>query len=200
MAKKSTKIKKAVRKVYTFFEKTHAPSVTIETPDSDLNDFVNHWLPEQTLRIGRRLRHVSSASARNALIDPVGAVYTDPSQVRHWYPVIFGQQEVCGYLPHGIPLFKGVVPGGINVIRHRDAATWAPPLLLYYIGETGDMAAQAVHGSFVSQPGAGAWLVESGYQGFLGQQIAVSATPGDRLQLFGDVENVEELVALEFLE
>jgi len=57
-----------------------------------------------------------------------------------------------------------------------------------------------VHGGFVRQAGAGAGLVKRRHQGLLFQQIAVAAVPGNRIQLFSDLENPEKLIALEFLE
>jgi len=131
-------VERAYAEVYRFREQEVAPLVRIETPDTELNHFVNHWLPEETLRIARTLRHSSCASERNAFLDAAGGLYVDPSLVRRWYPVIFRVQHEDGFMPHGVPLFPGVVPGGINAIPHRDVSVWPPPQLHFYISETGD--------------------------------------------------------------
>ncbi len=68
------------------------------------------------------------------------------------------------------------------------------------VGEAGDVAAEAVHGRLVGQPGAGRRLVEGRDQRLVLQQVAVAAVAGDRLELLGHLEDAEELVPLEVLE
>jgi hypothetical protein len=60
------------------------------------------------------------------------------------------------------------------------------------IRETGHVPAQAVHGGFVSQTGAGGRLVESRHHGLFGQNIGVATLARDRLQFTGDFENAEK--------
>ena len=68
------------------------------------------------------------------------------------------------------------------------------------IRETGHMPAQAVHGGFVRQAGAGGGLVESGHHGLLSEQVAVAAGFGDGLHFIGNFKDVEEFLTFEFFE
>jgi hypothetical protein len=67
------------------------------------------------------------------------------------------------------------------------------------VGKTEHMAAQAVHGGFMGQAGAGAGLIEGGQQGLVGQQVAVAAIAGNRLQVFSNLKDPEKLFALKIL-
>ena len=130
---------RAIKRVDAFLE-SRTPSVRIETPDVDFNHFVNHWLPQETLFCGRTLRGSLEPCARNAVQDAMGITYNDPASARHWYQIVLAQQDRNGWLPHGIPLRKGVASSEINQIPHRDMNVWAPPALYFYLAETGDMS------------------------------------------------------------
>ncbi len=68
------------------------------------------------------------------------------------------------------------------------------------IRETGHMPTQAVHGSFVRQAGAGARLVEGGYQGLVTAQIDIFPITGNIFHFAGNIEYVEELLPFELLQ
>ncbi len=70
----------------------------------------------------------------------------------------------------------------------------------FCIRKSGHMAAQAVHGGFVSQPGAGDGLVEGGHHGLLCEKITVAAGFGDGRHFIRNFEHVEKLLAFEFFE
>ena len=68
------------------------------------------------------------------------------------------------------------------------------------VGEAGDVPAQAVHGRFVGQAGAGGRLIERRDQGLFLQQVHVAPVARNRLHPFRDLEHAEELLPLEFFE
>lgn len=121
------------------FEEAHRPEVRIDTPDAELNHFVNHWLPKQTRFCGRTMRLSRGACARNALQDAMGLTYHDPLTAREWFVRIFAQQDANGWLRHGLTFAEGVRLTPINFIPHRDMNVWGPPVLHFYLRETGDL-------------------------------------------------------------
>jgi hypothetical protein len=57
-----------------------------------------------------------------------------------------------------------------------------------------------VHSSFVRQTGTRGRLIESRYQRFLSQKIAIAPTASNRFQFIGYFKYMKELVPFEFLE
>ena len=68
------------------------------------------------------------------------------------------------------------------------------------VGEAGDVAAQPVHGGLVGQAGAGRRLVEGRHHGLVLEHVDVATGAGDDFHLLRDAKDLEELVALEFLQ
>jgi cellobionic acid phosphorylase len=117
---------------------TLRPLVRIETPDVQLNHFVNTWLPQQTHFCGGLMRLSGEPCVRNAFQDAMGVTFTNPARARHWYITVLGHQQRDGFLPHGAPLAEGVDRALINTIPHKDMNVWPPLALNYYLKETGD--------------------------------------------------------------
>lgn len=132
-------IEKAIREVESWL-RTHTPAVSVKTPDRDLNHFVNHWLPRQTLLCGGAMRQLLDACARNALQDAMGITYNAPGLARKWFLAVLARQETDGWLPHSIPLVPNAPQFPINTIPHRDMNAWTAPSLGFYILESGDFA------------------------------------------------------------
>lgn len=122
------------------FHSDRTPQVRIETPDSDFNHYVNHWLPRQTLWTGGTLRSSFAPCARNAITDAMGIIYNDPKKARYWFTRIWEHQEKGGWIKHGLPMREHVHMSLINTIPHRDMNTWGPQAIHMYVAETGDFA------------------------------------------------------------
>ena len=135
------------------FIAAHASDLTVETPDSDFNCFVNHWLPKQAHWTGRTLRSSFSPCGRNAMTDVMGTVYMDPAKVREWCLKIWACQEKSGWMPHGLKLAPGATISGINAIPHRDINAWGPHTIYTYVTETGDMSILDEKLGFSDAPG-----------------------------------------------
>jgi len=131
-------VEKELKKVHAYLESIR-PSVRIETPDTELNHFVNHWLPQQTHFCGGLLRLDGDPCVRNAYQDSMGAVFNMPDKARYWFLRVYAHQHADGFMPHGAPLAEGVDRAMINTIPHRDMNVWPPLALSFYMKETGDM-------------------------------------------------------------
>ncbi len=130
----------------------HAPTVRIETPDTEFNHFINHWQPRRSLMLVRTLRHCMAPQGRNAIQDSMGGVYVDPASSRHWFTSIWKHQHLNGWLPHGMPFAEGVNQVPINSIPHKDINSWGPSALHFYMAESGDTAILDVRIPFADAP------------------------------------------------
>ncbi|KAK5662471.1 hypothetical protein OQA88_8382 [Cercophora sp. LCS_1] len=110
----------------------------IETPDKDLDNFVNNWLPRQVYYHGDVNRLTTDPQTRNYLQDNMGMNYIKPSVSRQAFLTAVGQQEANGSMPDGILLAEGAELKYINQIPHTDHCVWLPVTLDVYLAETGD--------------------------------------------------------------
>ncbi|MCL2646510.1 MAG: hypothetical protein FWD61_05830 [Phycisphaerales bacterium] len=130
-------IDKALEKVEAYLDAIQ-PTVQIQTPDKDLDAYINTWLPQQAHFCGGLQRMSGDPCVRNLFQDAMGITWTQPAKARHWYTTVFAQQHKDGFMPHGCPLAPGVDTALINTIPHRDMNVWSPLALAFYINETGD--------------------------------------------------------------
>jgi cellobionic acid phosphorylase len=120
------------------FHREHAPCVRVQTPDKELNHYLNVWQPNRSLMLGRTLRFTFAPQGRNAIQDAMGAVYVDPAQGRQWFSRIWAFQHRNGWMPHGMSFVPDAAGPLINAIPHRDINSWGPSALHFYVAETGD--------------------------------------------------------------
>src|SRR5690606_29432407 len=73
--------------------------LTIETPDAELDNFVNHWLPRQVFYHGDVNRLTTDPQTRNYLQDNMGMSYIKPSVTRAAFLHALSQQETNGAMP-----------------------------------------------------------------------------------------------------
>jgi cellobionic acid phosphorylase len=112
----------------------------IETPDKELNHFVNHWLPRQVFYHGDVNRLTTDPQTRNYLQDNMGMSYLKPQVTRATFLQALSQQESSGAMPDGILLAEGAELKYINQIPHTDHCVWLPVCLKAYLDETNDYA------------------------------------------------------------
>ena len=110
----------------------------IETPDKELNNFVNHWLPRQVFYHGDVNRLTTDPQTRNYLQDNMGMSYIKPQVTRAAFLHALSQQEASGAMPDGILLTEGAELKYINQIPHTDHCVWLPVCLKAYLDETND--------------------------------------------------------------
>ncbi|KAL6707899.1 hypothetical protein ACN47E_003573 [Coniothyrium glycines] len=112
----------------------------LDTPDKDLDNLVNNWLPRQLYYHGDVNRLTTDPQTRNYLQDNMGMSFIKPEVCRNAIVTAVGQQEKNGSMPDGILLAKGAVLKYINQIPHTDHCVWLPVALEIYLDETGDYA------------------------------------------------------------
>jgi cellobionic acid phosphorylase len=112
----------------------------IETPDKELDNFVNHWLPRQAYYHGDTNRLTTDPQTRNYLQDNMGMNYIKPAVSRKAFIRALSQQEANGGMPDGILLSEDAELKYINQIPHTDHCVWLPLTLDVYLGETADYA------------------------------------------------------------
>ncbi|KAK0630391.1 Six-hairpin glycosidase-like protein [Bombardia bombarda] len=110
----------------------------IETPDKDLDNFVNNWLPRQVYYHGDVNRLTTDPQTRNYLQDNMGMNFIKPEVARKSFVTAVSQQEANGAMPDGILLVEGAELKYINQIPHTDHCVWLPVTLEVYLSETGD--------------------------------------------------------------
>lgn len=112
--------------------------LTISTPDADLDNFVNHWLPRQIYYHGQTNRLTTDPQTRNYLQDHMGMSYIKPKVARESFLTAMSQQEASGAMPDGIVLHPDAELKYINQVPHTDHCVWLPICLATYLDETGD--------------------------------------------------------------
>ncbi|KAL1612467.1 hypothetical protein SLS60_000694 [Paraconiothyrium brasiliense] len=115
-------------------------ALKIETPDKDLDNFVNNWLPRQVYYHGDVNRLTTDPQTRNYLQDNMGMSFIKPEVARAAIVRAVSQQEKTGAMPDGILLAEDAELKYINQIPHTDHCVWLPIALEIYLNETADYA------------------------------------------------------------
>lgn len=111
----------------------------IRTPDPQLDNFVNNWLPRQVFYHGDVNRLTTDPQTRNYLQDNMGMAYINPSVARKAIVTALSQQEKTGAMPDGILLSPDAELKYINQVPHTDHCIWLPIALEVYLSETADL-------------------------------------------------------------
>jgi cellobionic acid phosphorylase len=114
--------------------------VRISTPDKELDNFVNHWLPRQVFYHGDVNRLSTDPQTRNYLQDNMGMCFVHAPVMRAAFLHALSQQEASGAMPDGILLAAGAQLKYINQVPHADHCVWLPVCLQAYLDETADDA------------------------------------------------------------
>lgn len=125
-------------KEYDAYIREGQGSIEIETPDADLDNFVNHWLPRQIYYHGVTNRLSTDPQTRNFLQDHMGMSYIKPQVARASFLLALSQQKASGAMPDGIILHKDAELKYINQVPHTDHCVWLPIALNTYLDETDD--------------------------------------------------------------
>lgn len=128
------------RAEYAAYVASGSGCLKIETPDAELNNFVNNWLPRQVFYHGDVNRLTTDPQTRNYLQDNMGMTFIKPEVTRAAFLHALSQQEASGAMPDGILLVEGAELKYINQIPHTDHCVWLPVCLKTYLDETNDYA------------------------------------------------------------
>lgn len=112
----------------------------IQSPDEELNRFVNHWLPRQMFYHGDVNRLSTDPQTRNYLQDNMGLCYINPKKAKNAFLRALSQQSFKGSMPDGILLHEGAELKYINQIPHADHAVWLVLFISVYLSETQDIS------------------------------------------------------------
>lgn len=112
--------------------------IHIRTPDAELDNFVNHWLPRQIYYHGETNRLCTDPQTRNYLQDNMGMSYIKPDIARKAFLIALSQQELSGAMPDGILIADNAELKYINQVPHTDHCVWLPICLQAYLHETND--------------------------------------------------------------
>jgi cellobionic acid phosphorylase len=123
---------------YTEYIAEGKGSIIIKTPDKDLDNFVNHWLPRQMYYHGITNRLTTDPQTRNYLQDNMGMSYINAKTARAAFLHALSQQNESGAMPDGILLHKDAELKYINQVPHTDHCVWLPICIGAYLEETGD--------------------------------------------------------------
>ena len=115
-----------------------AGCLRISTPDKELDNFVNNWLPRQVFYHGDVNRLTTDPQTRNYLQDNMGMSFVKPGVMRSAFLHALSQQEASGAMPDGILLVDGAELKFINQVPHTDHCVWLPVALEAYLDETAD--------------------------------------------------------------
>lgn len=128
----------AAEREYAAYVNEGKGPIEIRTPDSDLDNFVNHWLPRQMYYHGQTNRLTTDPQTRNYLQDNMGMSYIKPQIARSAFITALSQQQVSGAMPDGIVLHVEAELKYINQVPHTDHCVWLPICLSTYLDETND--------------------------------------------------------------
>lgn len=123
---------------YAAYYRNIQSCVSISTPDSELDHFVNHWLPRQMFYHGDVNRLTTDPQTRNYLQDAMGMSYLLPEVTKKAFVHALSQQHFDGAMPDGILLHPDAELKYINQVPHMDHAVWLPICLRAYLSETED--------------------------------------------------------------
>jgi cellobionic acid phosphorylase len=123
---------------YAWYIEQGRGCLEIETPDKDLDNFVNNWLPRQVYYHGDVNRLTTDPQTRNYLQDNMGMSFIKPEVTRKAFLKALSQQKASGDMPDGILLAEGAELKYINQVPHTDHCVWLPVTLDVYLAETGD--------------------------------------------------------------
>ncbi|KAK6223866.1 hypothetical protein LQW54_000010 [Pestalotiopsis sp. IQ-011] len=119
--------------------------IHIETPDKELDNFVNNWAARQVYYHGDVNRLTTDPQTRNYMQDNMGMAFIKPEVTKKALLKALSQQEPNGSIPDGIILVEGAELKYINQIPHTDHCVWFPIALDAYLAETGDYALLQTH-------------------------------------------------------
>jgi cellobionic acid phosphorylase len=130
----------SAQSAYRDYLQTGKGCIRISTPDSGLDNYVNHWLGRQLFYHGDVNRMTTDPQTRNYLQDAMGMAYIQAPVSRAAFIRALSQQESSGSMPDGILLHEDAKLKYINQVPHSDHCVWLPICLQTYLDETGDYA------------------------------------------------------------
>lgn len=114
-------------------------SLTVETPDSSLNHFLNHWLKKQIVFQIRTNRMSVYCPIRNQLQDALGLAMIDPGGALAYMETVLARQEQSGFIQQWI-MTDGSPPQKLCLLTHKDGPLWLLICLVALVHQAGDLS------------------------------------------------------------
>jgi cellobiose phosphorylase/cellobionic acid phosphorylase len=110
----------------------------IETPDKNLNNFVNYWLKKQVVLMARNNRLSVYCPVRNQLQDAMGYSMLNPQGAVELALKVIGRQEKSGYI-HQWYMTDGSAPKPLCKLKHMDAPIWLVACIAEIVQQCGSL-------------------------------------------------------------
>ena len=98
-------------------------SFQVETPDADVNAFMNRWLQKQIIMQTRTNRMSNYCPVRNQLQDALGYALVDPQGAAGYMISVLEGQEKSGFIQQWI-MTDGSPPKNLCLLKHTDGPVW----------------------------------------------------------------------------
>lgn len=113
-------------------------AVQIDTPDENLNHFVNHWLVREIAYGADTSVRDDEPATRDYLQDHLGLIYIDPARARAGLLHALAQQKASGAMPVSLRSDTTLTMPAIGQHSNSDDCLWLTVFLRAYLDETGD--------------------------------------------------------------
>lgn len=111
---------------------------TVNTPDENLNNFMNYWLKKQVVLVARNNRLSNYCPVRNQLQDAMGYSLMDNQGALELMLKAFKRQESNGFIQQWY-MTDGSAPKALCHLKHKDAPIWLVTCMCALVSQLGDI-------------------------------------------------------------
>lgn len=112
---------------------------TVNTPDENLNHFMNFWLKKQVVLVARNNRLSNYCPVRNQLQDAMGYSLIDNQDALELMLKVFKRQEANGFIQQWY-MTDNSAPKALCLLKHKDAPIWLVTCMCALISQLGDIS------------------------------------------------------------
>ena len=117
----------------------NSQTFTVNTPDENLNYFVNYWLKKQVVLMAKNNRLSVYCPVRNQLQDAMGYGMLDGQGAAELMLKVMKSQETNGFIQQWY-MTDGSAPRALCLLKHKDAPIWLISCMCALVHETGDIS------------------------------------------------------------
>ena len=114
-------------------------TITVQTPDKELNYMVNYWIKKQSILLTRLNRMSPYSPVRNQLQDAIGYSMIEPYEALRLALKVLRRQHCSGYLKQWY-MADGSPDKGLCLLNHSDGSMWLILAMVEIIDNCGDMS------------------------------------------------------------
>lgn len=124
------------REVLEYWEQLSG-TFQIETPDENVNSFMNVWLKKQIVMQTRTNRMSNYCPVRNQLQDALGYALVDPAGAAAYMISVLEGQEKSGFIQQWI-MTDGSPPKNLCLLKHTDGPVWLIICMIALVNQSGN--------------------------------------------------------------